>query len=97
MAENSPGNFPQRTKTIGSMYDTFIYIWHTFMVNVGKSSIHGSYEKKDHLFICSRVLFHQHLRGDMFLYSTSKFQEEAIKTNFMANQPTPPNVPPLQK
>ena len=78
MAENSPGNFPQRTKTTGSMYGTFIYIWHTFMVNVGKSSIHGSYEKKRpsvHMFkgsISSTpawghvFIFHQQISGGSY-------------------------------
>ena len=31
-------------KNIGSMYGIFSYIWLIFMVNVGKYTIHGSYE-----------------------------------------------------
>ena len=28
---------------IGSMYGIFTHIWHKFMVNVGRYTIHGSY------------------------------------------------------
>ena len=34
---------PRRLVPIGSMYGIFTYIWLIFMVNVAKSTIHGSY------------------------------------------------------
>ena len=37
------GGYNKKTSPIGSMYGIFTHIWHKFMVNVGKYTIHGSY------------------------------------------------------
>ena len=42
-ASGFTGLFWILVKSVGFMYGIFTYIYHTFMVNVGRYSIHGAY------------------------------------------------------